>query len=218
MISGYSLKTCRPILTRSGMKLARPRAYFCQKCVTEQQDIHGFSYWHREHQIPGALWCSKHMTPFNYVNNETAFLFPPAFFLKSAFTVDKNLIAIVQPNPAIQKFLQLSKSLMNRDKPLDNKSVTNALKTRAIEMRLLNSGGTQKDRLFSDIVLGTFNLRWLYMTLPPTQIQNRSKFRKKLDMLFYNNERGNSASIYILAASVLYESAEDASNSLLGNI
>lgn len=33
---------------------------YCRHCAEEDRESFGFSYWHTEHQIPGAVLCQKH--------------------------------------------------------------------------------------------------------------------------------------------------------------
>ncbi|TNC99127.1 MAG: transposition protein, TnsD-related protein [Gallionellaceae bacterium] len=35
----------------------------CEDCIREDKDAHGFAYWHRQHQLPGAFVCTKHGSP-----------------------------------------------------------------------------------------------------------------------------------------------------------
>ncbi|TGV05075.1 transposase, partial [Mesorhizobium sp. M00.F.Ca.ET.186.01.1.1] len=36
---------------------------FCPQCLRDDMEILGESYWRRLHQIPGALYCIKHLIP-----------------------------------------------------------------------------------------------------------------------------------------------------------
>lgn len=65
------------ILFASGMGTARRGWYFCQDCVKEDIGFHGVSYWRRDLQVPGQLWCLKHGTPLRYVLDAEAVLKTP---------------------------------------------------------------------------------------------------------------------------------------------
>lgn len=47
-----------------GLPGARAAAFlpltYCRACAEEDRDKHGEAYWHRCHQLPGALVCTKH--------------------------------------------------------------------------------------------------------------------------------------------------------------
>lgn len=35
----------------------------CEDCICEDKDVHGFAYWHRQHQLPGSFVCTNHGSP-----------------------------------------------------------------------------------------------------------------------------------------------------------
>ena len=35
----------------------------CEDCIREDKDVHGFAYWHLQHQLPGAFVCANHGSP-----------------------------------------------------------------------------------------------------------------------------------------------------------
>ncbi len=37
----------------------------CEKCFAEDEDSHGWAYWHVEHQLPSVFVCSKHHSPLS---------------------------------------------------------------------------------------------------------------------------------------------------------
>ncbi|MFL0270165.1 TnsD family transposase [Candidatus Clostridium radicumherbarum] len=41
---------------------------FCSMCYKEDIERYGESYWHRQHQIPGVVVCTKHLISLNKVN------------------------------------------------------------------------------------------------------------------------------------------------------
>lgn len=42
-------------------RTARSQAFFCQRCVSDDQKRYGGSYWHLSHQIPGTFGCPLHI-------------------------------------------------------------------------------------------------------------------------------------------------------------
>jgi hypothetical protein len=55
------------IHTRAGIMasaIATPQYFrFCLKCLQEDSNKYGETYWHRLHQIPGVLFCPSHKIP-----------------------------------------------------------------------------------------------------------------------------------------------------------
>ncbi|MBA5760942.1 TniQ family protein [Vibrio sp. 404] len=42
---------------------------WCPDCVEEDNDIHGISYYHRDHQLPGVFHCHKHKHKLGLVDS-----------------------------------------------------------------------------------------------------------------------------------------------------
>jgi len=200
----------RNVLIRSGTNTAREGAYCCQKCIQNDVDKFGISYWHREHQLPGVFWCSEHHTTLSNIKDENAFHHSPDFYASDTISIDKAQISAFKKSKTIQKFIEISSELLQRDKPLYHKAVAQALKQRAIERKLRNWGGTPDSPLLSDIVLNTFNQRWLEITYPKIKDKKQGKFMHQLDGLFYGKDASKAPIVYILAASVLFKTSKEA--------
>lgn len=123
----------RSMLWTTGMRMSRPGAYFCRECAHEDMNFHGQNYWRRDHQIPGLLWCPKHLTPLRYLGNESAFLLPPIAHIKDANVVDAEWAEEIQRNETIQKFLDICNALLDSKSPYDVKTVRDVLRSKASE-------------------------------------------------------------------------------------
>ena len=205
----------RSMLWTSGMRLARPGAYSCRECRKEDHDFHGFVYWRRDHQIPGQWWCPKHAIPLDYIEDESAFLYSPAKLEGHYQTVPESWVRQAQGNQAIQRFLDISAGLIDRDSPLHVKHVSAELKNKATEQGYQTSWGTVKLPLLSDAVVEIFGVRWLSTVLPALLDKEKGAPLSKLDGVLYLNTSASTVNAYILAAAVLYESADEALNSLI---
>lgn len=204
----------RSMLWTTGMRLARTGAYFCAECVHEDQSFHGQSYWRREHQIPGLLWCPKHTTPLKYVEDESAFLRPPAEYLYHCQSVAETWALEALGNKAIQRYLEISSGLMERASPLDVKRVSVLLKEKASAFGFQTHGGTVKSPLLSDAVVNEFGRPWLATVLPALADKPTGVFLSQLDGVLFLKTSASSVSAYILACAVLFDSADAALNAL----
>lgn len=65
-MSGLSVAHLR---FRLGLLTSRFRANHplkaCMHCISADLDVHGWVYWHREHQFPGVWVCQVHQTPLS---------------------------------------------------------------------------------------------------------------------------------------------------------
>jgi hypothetical protein len=205
----------RSMLWSTGMQLARTGAYFCAECVHEDQGFHGKSYWRREHQIPGMLWCSKHATPLKYTEDESAFLLPPAVQLQHCQSVDDaQWVKQAFNNKSIQRYNEICSSLLDTRKPFDVKNVSEVLKAKATEHGFQTHGGKVKLPLLSDAVINAFGRKWLATVLPALADKPEGVHLSQMDGVLYLKTSASSTSAYVLALAVLYESVDMALNAL----
>lgn len=201
-------------LRNSGMRLARPGAYFCPQCAEADQAFHGMSYWRREHQIPGVLWCSKHDSPLSYVEDKQAFLSAPAAFSKQSHTVPNELAEAAKANRAVRCYLDMCTGLMDRTVPLDVKDVVRVLAGRARSLGFQTWGGKAVSPLISDHVADMFDSSWLSVVFPDVVTKLRGVILNRLDGVLYLRTAASSSVAYLLVASVLFDSADEALSEL----
>jgi len=202
----------RSMLWTTGMRLARTGVYFCAECAKEDQDFHGQSYWRREHQLPGLLWCQKHTTALKYVEHKHAFLSPPAAYLHNCQAIDETWAKEAFDNQFIQRYLEISFGLMDREAPLDVKRVSAILKASASGFQ--THGGKVKAPLLSDAVITAFGRPWLATVLPRLADKPVGVLLSQLDGVLFLSNSASSVSAYILACALLFESADTALNTL----
>ena len=205
----------RSLLRSTEMQLSRKGAYFCADCVNEDQNFHGQSYWRREHQIPGMLWCLKHATPLKYTEDESAFLLPPAAQLQHCQSVDEEQwVKQAFNNKAIQRYQEICSSLLNNRKPFDVKYVLVKLQEKACEFGFPTRRDKVKTLLLSDTVIDAFGRTWLDSVLPALADKPKGWFLGQMDGVLNLKTSIPSVIAYVLALAVLYESADMAMNAL----
>lgn len=205
----------RAMLWTSGMRLARTGAYFCEECAHADQRFHGQSYWRRELQIPGLLWCPKHSTPLMYLDDPLAFLRSPADSLSLCNTVPEDWAMDVMANKVIERYLEICFALLERSYPLDVKAVSTRLRIQASQRGFQTHGGPVKSPLLSDAVIEQCGRPWLATVMPALADKGQGTVSTKLDGVLYLKTSASSVISYALACAVLFDSADDAINSLL---
>jgi TniQ len=208
--------TRRSILHFSGMALARPGAYFCAHCVSEDVAFHGVSYWRRDHQLPGQLWCPKHNTTLHYMEEDAAFLDPPAKFLTVAETVPVGFVDESRNNTYVARFIDITAGLIVRGAPIDVKYVALALREQAAAKGLQTTGGKVKKPLLSDRLQDSYPTHWLNTVFSSLVHKPHGQILNQIDGVLYMQTSASSVTSYILACAVLYDSADMALNSLVG--
>lgn len=198
-----------------GMTNLQPDAFFCRECIAEDTRRHGVSFWHRSHQIPGRYWCELHGTSLCVTGQADAFLSPPARVTDQydAFPLQTTLKWANNAN--IKAFLSIAEGLAVRERPLDVKAVASVLKQLATGKILTHiPTGVAKQGLLSDLVYESFPHQWLERIVPSISAKQSGQVFRRIDGVFAMSNGSSSAWVYILAATVLYESADDALQAL----
>lgn len=203
------------MLWSTGMRMARTGAYFCEDCVREDLDFHGRSYWRRAHQIPGVLCCQKHSTPLKFVEDHSAVFDAPSRLIARSQVVDATWCKNVMANEAVARFLAICDGLMDHPQPYSVGNVSEVLRQKWTSY-LETEGETTKASLplFSDLLIDCFGRDWLALVLPELAQKPEKQRLTKIDSIFYTKTSTSSVFAYALACAALFQSAEDALNSL----
>lgn len=199
----------RSMLRSLEKQLVRKGAYFCAECVHEDQGFHGQSYWRREHQIPGMLWCLKHTTPLKYAADQTAFLLPPSAQLQYCQSVDdEQWVKKACKNRVIQRYQEICSNLLNTQKPFDVKYLMEVLRKKANEFGIHTRRGKFNSILLSDIVIDVFGQKWLHSVFPALAVKPKGWVFGQMDGVLNLKTSAPSVIAYVLALAVLYESVD----------
>lgn len=74
-------------ISHSALSTFAPRRC-CRQCVEADRDEFGTAYWHRSHQLPGVLICSRHQVPLHSSRHPTSNNCYRHFFLPEAELAD----------------------------------------------------------------------------------------------------------------------------------
>lgn len=198
------------MLWTTGMRVARPGAYCCHECVEHDLTTHGRSYWHRDHQIPGLLWCPTHGTHLHYTEHEQSLLSAPDHILDECHLVTEPWLKDTINNRFIKNFIAISLELLNREKPFSVKHVSGILKKEALSRGFHSHCGKVKSPLLSDSIIDEFGREWLATVMPTLADKQQGKLLSQMDGVLYLTTSASSTTAYVLALSYLFETPEDA--------
>lgn len=198
------------MLWSSGMRIARPGAYFCVHCVLSDLANTGVTYWRRIWQLPGHFVCQQHQEPLRYVTHEKAFQESPAAFLLESLQVPDVWMAFLQTTPAIQRFIEIADYLMTRPNALDVRDVSCVLKAQADKHGLQTYAGPVKQSLLSDLVVSQFDPAWLQEVFHELIGKPPGDWFDPIDGVLCKKTSASSVIAYVLAAAALYPDAKSA--------
>lgn len=194
---------------------ARAGAYLCTRCVEEDVDFHGMSYWRREHQLPGLYSCPKHGGPLGYVETRRAFLSPPSAFYDHHHVVDGAWVEKLQRSAPTQRYLSIAADLLARAGSVDERDVSRAARARAIELGLHTGRGAVARELISDRIKTQFDPTWLASVIPGWIEKLDGKLWPPVDGALFGKRSGISSTVYAIVFASLFESSDQAINAML---
>ncbi|MFG6487967.1 TniQ family protein [Roseateles sp. BYS78W] len=201
------------VLFLSGQRLIRPIPYLCADCVRADVDRFGISYWHREHQLPGVLWCARHRTPLRYADAEDALLWPTSQWVGDSREVGAEWFNELNEHKVVRRFHAIIDGLMDTHRPYPVPHVSARLRQKARAHGLLTYSSSKPPRgarLLSDVVRDGFPHDWLSTVFPELVAKAPEAQLVQMDGVLYLPNSSAPATVYALACSVLYDSADEA--------
>lgn len=188
-------------------------AHCCPKCVREDLDRWGFSFFRREHQLPGIDWCSKHRAPLVGHAYADPLRTSPDTLLASAPPDRTPQHSVFKNHSVIARYISLSEALLSLRVPIPLPRVIAVMIERAQlhDLRRAHCGTRTK---LSDLALKQLPLPWIKSAFPEFY-RDGKMYRGTLDGVFFNAKRPMPTKSYALALALLFESAEDALNAIL---
>lgn len=203
------------MMAYSGFRQTRTGSYFCKKCV--QQDIAtlGFSYWRRDHQLPGIMLCSEHIQALSFTEEKDAFFIAPSEYLKTGIAIDAKWARAMHKNRYVDRFIAISRIFIQQEFPFEVKKVRLVLRDQAKEKEFSIKNGECERPLISDEIVSKFPEEWLATVFPDLLGKRPGEKMHKSDGVVYLSTAASSVESYILASSILFDSAEMALNAII---
>ncbi|UDF35533.1 UNVERIFIED_ORG: TniQ family protein [Shinella sp. XGS7] len=201
------------VLFLSGPRLVRSSPYLCSDCVRADLDKYGISYWHREHQLPGVLWCARHRVPLRYAEGDGALLQPPSQCIADSLDVGDAWYDELNGHEVVRRFLAIVEGLLDTHRPYPVPLVSERLRERARARGLQIYPGRISRvgvRLLSDAVREAFPHDWLSTVFAELVSKEPGVPMSQVDGVLYLAKSSASATVYALTCSVLYDSADEA--------
>lgn len=200
-----------PSMLHNGTTRARQKLiFFCEECSLEDLRFHGVSYWRRDHQITGQVWCPKHRVALSYVSKQSEVLKSPHTFQARAPRLEEHLVEEAIKNAAVNRFLEIASGLMHRKRSLIGAAASTELRIEAKKRGLFSYGRRDTVGLMSDFIRSSYPAEWLekIVSVPATQFKKR--VYEPLDEVLSLKTRMWPSMTYLLIAGALYESSDDA--------
>ena len=205
----------RPTITaKNTVSRKHPAAFFCEQCAQADIAFHGMSYWRREHQTPGQLWCSKHSVPLSFTTEPDAMQNSPAQSAAKAYPIPVDLVQEARENPLVQRYLELVSAMYERTVPLAVGKIAPVLRDRAKLKGFHAYPGAARSPLISDHICAVFPAKWLERVFPSLMKKSQGVALPQIDGALFMRKSSSSTVAYLLVLAVLFDSADEAIKSL----
>jgi hypothetical protein len=208
-------KNWQSTLCVQAMRSMRPNAYLCPVCVKEDQGFHGFSYWRREHQMPGRFRCSKHGCGLYRVSGNRSFWNSPAESADIAEPVTDRALMCEPMRSAADRFLDVCTALLHKGIPQDESQVSLNVIDRAMQLGLHVRRPEISRELVSDLVKNTFENDWLESVIPGLPHVKKGVLYEVIDRTRSGRVPGFSTFTHALVYAALFSDADEAVNAML---
>lgn len=181
---------------------------FCLRCVEEDLDVSGFSYWRRIHQFPGIDVCSRHKWGLSTIRCNESRLSLPSEHLQEASPRNAELTATVVDHPVVSRYETLAAALLRRNSSLCVTTVDKVLEWRCRELGFLLGRVSWQMALRSHI-FGLAPHTWLttHFSKCSQDVVNPKTDRRHTTE---PDRESNSPMEYALAFAVLFDIVEEA--------
>jgi hypothetical protein len=205
----------KSLLYNSAMLRKCHAAFFCKDCVKEDVDFHGASYWRRDLQTPGQMWCPKHMQPLHFVSSADPLIASPALFMEVADQIPEEWVKPAIGNAHVLRFLELAAALYDRTAPLNVALIAPLLRDTGSAQGFKSNAASKQGTLISDRVKELFPEHWLSTVFYELVAKTPGVYLHQVDGVLYLRKAASSVTAYLLVLSVLFESTDQAINALV---
>jgi hypothetical protein len=186
------------------------RFFYCRQCALEDIQFHGTSYWRRDHQITGQVWCPKHRIALSFVSEQREVLKSPSSHRTEEHTIEGGFVEETMKNAAVHRFLDIACELMQRKKSLPGVAAVLEIQIKAEKRGLYVPARKETRHLMSEFIRSAYPATWLALTIP----QRANKAQKSppeqiADVLVEKSRHWNSTA-YLLLAAAIYDSSHEA--------
>jgi hypothetical protein len=197
----------------AGLKATNAQWLLCRRCVTEDLQFRGMSYWRRLHQLPGIDWCLKHGDALNHIDDENAVEMPPDVQIDTGVAPDATPIESMRANPVLVQISQLMSDCLDHDRPLDPEVVGRTLRILATQAGLRVSPKGKRKNL-TDLAIELVPMDWLSRFFPGIKERKPGNPFLRLENAFRTGSQGSLAMPFFVATALLSRRDDEVLNRL----
>lgn len=195
------------IVRLNGLMHPTRAAMLCETCLNSDIE-RGYSYWRRDHQLPGAITCSIHEQPLLRVEDVEAFTLLPTDCLAGP---DKALQVRYRKDSRasrwVSRYLDFASHFMRQLCPMKESVYISVVGKRAVERGYCRDH-RWPSRLISDDIVDVYPMDWLSQTLPKVSEKTRGTYFTPMDASIKASSRARTEA-HCLSLPLLFEDVPD---------
>lgn len=202
-------------LRRLGLALPRSHAYLCRSCVANDL-ADGYSYWRRDHQLPGAYVCQRHKEPLLRMPDLSALDDQPSESLEDAEVDPLANSTEVLESEAVVRFQRFSMAFLGRAQPIDAKQYSETVIRRGTAHGFVTRPRVKCQRI-SEFATRLFPPQWLYDVFPGIVNSTPGELFPPIDYALKPTGHAVTAG-HCVALAIMYDSPADFFDDLEGRL
>jgi len=207
-----SLKHRQAFERKAPFRLGGKFLHYCQQCAKEDLALFGYSYWRRDHQLPGMLWCSKHGHQLKSVRRRDAIEQCPHQITDSL--VDNRVHSLTQvQTEVLKRYARISSEILSQASAIDSLAASAVLNHQAKTKNLRISKLGKRTTVSSELTR-LLPIWWLNETSPRVQwVQD--KYISTIDGACIPGTTRYTTTTLSLLAALFYEDQTQAISEIL---
>lgn len=197
------------------MRSMQKSVRYCVECLKEDCGYpNDLPYLRRTHQVTGIDWCMKHECSLCAYSGDDIPGPSQLYHLLGQYPTKTSL---KDQHPIIRKYADIYDGLISKPifVPSDNASWVLSLKANELG---LNHSTARTGRCLSDILIEDLSSDWLFNNFPAMKAKQTNQFINSFDGVAVFRLQNHDVTNYVLAAAVLFETADEALNTFKDSV
>jgi hypothetical protein len=184
--------------------------FLCHVCVASEIEATGDSIWHRSHQLPGVVICSKHKVGLHSVATASLLKYPHQI-LSDAETINEAIVEDALANAFICRYMHLCELFAARTEPYTTLQLTTIICQRVSK---IDPGSSNKPVRLTRYIQRYLNSPWVSEFFPQLQRVRGASNLSSFDQAGTRIDLAYPTPYYCLALAVLFDSVAEVAQAL----
>lgn len=184
--------------------------FLCHMCASAEMEETGDSIWHRSHQLPGIVICSRHKVGLHSVA-PTSLLRYPHQVLSNAVAINDTIVQDALVQPFICRYVHLCELFAARTEPYTTLQLTTVIGQQILK---IDPGSGNKPVRLTRYIQHYLDGPWLSEFFPQLRRVRGASNLSSFDQAGTRIDLAYPTPYYCLALAVLFDTVEEVAKTL----